>query len=485
MSDQPHDDQGFAGDTRLERGRARRPAVALAGWWTATWTAVLALIVALVPAEAAAFGFDAAGRSGSPVSNVARAGGLLFYAFHHVELVFGTGAGRAVGSLGFSGTSFTVTAVVAVALILAGRAVALRAAEVAGGRGSISSLAGGLHGTKVALPYALACLAGTAAVRYPVRLTGGSAAPVVLSGAATVHPSVVQAGLWPLALGVVFGFLGGFRSSGRAGTASSERESWMRGAVAGGATMAVLGLVLSFAGLLVLAAAKPDATRAYLDWAFRGGTPRGLAVLGLTVLVVPNLAAWVLFPAMGACVRTAATGAGTVPLGVGGAAKTCAISYARLPRGGLAVLSAQAPAHPGFVRAPSAYLLFLLAPALAVVAGGVVAARRSGAAGRGRSAAAGALAGAVFGVFAVLLVLLAGVAVSVGLRTAGSGVVLAYAAGPDRVLGPLLALAWGVVGGAVGGFLWGVRGRSEPGDSGGPASPGPPGGGGPIPATPG
>ncbi|HYT29688.1 MAG TPA: hypothetical protein VEN82_02850, partial [Actinomycetota bacterium] len=306
MSDQPADDQVSAG-TRMERRRARHPAGALAGWWTATWTAALALIVALVPAEAAAFGFDAAGRSGSAAPNVARAGGLLFYAFHHVELVFGTGAGRAIGSVGFSGTSFTVevalmlgTAVVAVALVLAGRAVAGRAAEVAGERGSISPFAGGLHGTKVALPYALACLVGTAAVRYPVRLTGGSGAPVVLSGAATVHPSVVQAALWPLALGVVFGFLGGFRSGGRAGTPPSERESWMRGAVAGGVTMATLGLVLSFAGLLVLAAAKPDATRAYLDFAFRGGTPRGLAVLGLTALVVPNLAAWVLFPAMGA-----------------------------------------------------------------------------------------------------------------------------------------------------------------------------------------
>jgi hypothetical protein len=376
------------------------------------------------------------------------------------------------------------TAVAALALTRAGRAVADRAGRVAAagavGAGSrVTSFARGLHGMKVAFPYALVCLAGTLAVRYPVRVPGGLGAPVVLSRAATVHPSPTQAALWPLALGLVFGFLGGFRSGERAGAASGRAESFTRGALAGGVTMAALGLVFSFAGLLVLAAAKPDATRAYLDFAFRGGTSRGLAVLGLTALVVPNLAAWVLFPSMGACVRTAISSGGVAPFGIGGVAKACAISYSRLPRGGLGFLASHAPAHPGFSATPSAYLLFLMAPALAVLAGGVVAARRSGAAGRSRAAISGALAGVVFAVLAVLLVLLAGVALSIGVRTAGRGLALSYVAGPDPVLGPLVALAWGVAGGALGGFLSGSSRLTQVGFE------GPPPAEGPSPASPG
>ena len=60
------------------------------------------------------------------------------------------------------------------------------------------------------------------------------------------------------------------------------------------------GIVLSFVGLLVVAAARPEATRGYLD-ATAGRGYRGADGLVHTALATPNLATWVLVPAMGGC----------------------------------------------------------------------------------------------------------------------------------------------------------------------------------------
>jgi hypothetical protein len=75
---------------------------------------------------------------------------------------------------------------------------------------------------------------------------------------------------------------------------------------------------------------------------------------------------------------------------------------------------------------------------------------------------AGALAGVAFGAVTVLLVMLA--TVSVGVVGLGAGSAPAtFALGPEPLRTILLALAWGVVGGAVGGAL---RSPSSPEDAG-------------------
>src|SRR5207302_11481614 len=58
---------------------------------------------------------------------------------------------------------------------------------------------------------------------------------------------------------------------------------------------------------------------------FRAGALRGLAVVFLHSLVIPNMATWVLFPSMGACIG--ARGGGTA---------LCALSYTNFPGGGRA-----------------------------------------------------------------------------------------------------------------------------------------------------
>jgi len=88
--------------------------------------------------------------------------------------------------------------------------------------------------------------------------------------------------------------------------------------------MLAAGLLLAFAGLLVLAAVTPHVTAEYFHAAFIRGAARGSVLVGLNVLVVPNLAAWVLSAAMGGCV-----GGG---FGVTGA-HACVLSLSKLPSG--------------------------------------------------------------------------------------------------------------------------------------------------------
>src|SRR4029450_3372122 len=141
--------------------------------------------------------------------------------------------------------------------------------------------------------------------------------------------SYVAAALWPLGLGILAGFAGGVRSAGDGwttapfGDAASVRR--IRAATAGGWWMIALGLALSFAGLLILAGVKPGATRDYFKEAFRGGADDGAATRAANLLLVPNMAAWVLFPSMGSC------------LGVSGGSfglqgSFCFLSYTQFPR---------------------------------------------------------------------------------------------------------------------------------------------------------
>src|SRR5439155_18771797 len=103
--------------------------------------------------------------------------------------------------------------------------------------------------------------------------------------------------------------------------------------------------------------------------------------------------------------------------------------------------------------APAAYYLFLLVPAAAVVLGGMKAAKRASAVSRPEAATAGALAGVGFAILAAGLAVLSSVSLKAsgsGLGTIGAQSVKATV-GAELVTAALLALLWGVVGGALGG----------------------------------
>jgi hypothetical protein len=127
---------------------------------------------------------------------------------------------------------------------------------------------------------------------------------------------------------------------------------------------------------------------------------------------------------------------------VGGSERADLLCYGSYP-------STTASGEVSFGPAPAGYLVFLLVPAAATVFGGRRGGQRSG--GQGWSAAGiGAAAGVVF-------------AILIGTGCVLASVTLAYTAagpsaiegrlwiGPDPVRGVLLAAAWGVIGGAVGG----------------------------------
>jgi hypothetical protein len=432
------------------------------GWGTAVLGAVVVAAVLGIVAEGLSFLFYAArGGSNASSSEFARIGGVIFYAFHRVGLVFDVPRSF-TGELGQSGLGFPVSArftasiavmggtLLAMALLyLAGRTVADRA----GGDGWTR----GVHGAKVAVPYALICLIGAGAVRFSFPLGGGSL---------RIHPSYVGAVLWPLGLGILSGFAGGVRSRGEASWAGAPGADAAlvrraRAAVAGGWSMIALGLILSFVGLLVLAAVKPTATRGYFSGAFRGGADTGAATIAANVLVVPNMAAWVLFPSMGSC------------LGVSGGSfglqgSFCFLSYTQFPKSGAVGGLIGGGGVGALPNPPLGYYAFILAPLVAVVAGGMTAARRASASTRGEAVATGVLAGVAFGLMAILTLVLSIISVRIGGQLAGVSQAVSVRLGPELAKSVLLAFSWGIVGGAVGGF---IQGRTLPAGSTGRAQP--------------
>jgi uncharacterized protein DUF6350 len=429
--------------SRSARHRARGPGFAT-GWGTAALWAVIAVAGSAAIVEALVFLASVAARGPTPrPALTARLGALLFLWLHHVSVVFES-ASTTSGATSGPAFRFTLalailggTVVGVVLLARGGRAMARRALD----RGAPPGLFTGVHGAKVGLVYGVLCFAVSQVARFTVALPRN---PLV-SSVVTAKPSAASAFLWPLVLGVAAGFGGGLRASRgwEAGSGSWERRVWA--ALAGGWRMLILGLALSFAGLLILAAIHPGATRQYFDAVFGRGTLTGLTLIVANVLVAPNMAAWVLFPSMGSC------------LALGGRTSICFLSYSHFPMasGGHRLGRSLAGLLPGATGpAPTGYLLFLAVPAVAAVLGGVHAAGRAKPPSRIEAAAVGAGAGAVFGGLSALLVFLASAAgtVDVGL---GSTVGSAFRLGPDPLPSILFALGWGVVGGALGGLARG------------------------------
>lgn len=206
--------------------------------------------------------------------------------------------------------------------------------------------------------------------------------------------------------------------------------------------MTWLAVLLGTAGFLVVMALHPASVRAYVDAAFRRGPATGTLALTGTVLLLPNA---------GTATASAAMGGG-VDLEVLGASCTV-VSYTRIPEA-IGTVPGPCGRLPLRLGTPGpGYFLFLLVPAAASAAGGWHAARGSGAATGRDGAVLGVLSGVVF---AGLFALLSGAARLTYAAAGSAAVVLGEvraAVGPDPLLGFVVALVWGLAGGAAGGGM--------------------------------
>ena len=445
-----------AGAPEMERIEAGAPSVVRRGWPQAIRGALLAALSVAALGQVVAFLALLAGALGAAsAGQAARYGWALFYAFHHVGLAFRSPSLRlpadAEQVLAWPG-GYAVDAVAAFAL-LSGTALAAwmltragrRVGETVGG----PELRRGVHGAKVAVPYA--ALSGIASWGLTLTLRLPDAAPL------SVQPSHLAAFFWPLGIGVAFGAIGGIRSAGEAVWTSPwiwETETWprrWRGAVRGGLWMLGLGLSLSLVGLGILAIVDADRTASIVDAAFHPGVGTGFAVVLLGVLALPNVAAWTLVPAMGGCLEVGGGAGSSLP-------PYCFLSYGSFFGHRLPDTFNTAWGYPELGPPPRGFLLFLLIPAISTLAGGVLAAGWGEVRGRPEGALVGAMAGMVFAVALTALLILA-------LVTARFHGPLSYVAtgyfryGPYPPYGLELGLVWGVVGGAIGGFIHAVRRR--------------------------
>jgi len=369
-----------------------------AGWRTAALHGSLAF-GALMALSVGVGGLVATGPASGP--DALRLAALVPAVVHRVPIDAGPVTVRAAFLLATAGAGWL--------LFLGGRAVARRTGGHPGVRAG--------HGVKVAVPYALGSLL-----------------------VSLVAPGVSRPGslLGPLLFGAVCGAVGGVAGA----PPETPAEGRVRGVVAGGWRMATVAVLLGTAGLLVVMALHPAAVRSYVDAAFRRSPAEGTLAIAGTALFLPNAGIGVASAAMGSGVEFEALGV-SCPV----------VSYARIPEAA-GTVPGPCGRLPFRLGSPGpGYLVFLLLPAVASVAGGWLGARRSGAA----SMRDGALLGSMSGVpFAALFAMLSGAA---RLTYGAAGPVAALlgeaevAAGPDPVAGFLLALVWGVGGGAVGGAL--------------------------------
>ena len=435
-------------ETRAGSGARRSPLseILVRGWLSGLIRGGLAFVVMAAVGQAAAFAVSVFGEQ---QVSAAKLGWLYFGWFHHaaVNVAITTrlnfpvegapgGPSGAAGLTAGVGLAMMLATFLAIAILYrAGRAVADRA----GGTG----LARVFHGMKVAPGYAIPpfVLSGLLTVDVPIPQNS------LVAGSLQMESWSLSWLVLPLLLGAAAGAAGGLRS-GRFELISLE--PWGRraaGAVAGGLRMFVLGLVLSFVGVLVLAAVRPSAGRAY--FAAISGPPaeQSAVVFAHHVLLLPNQSMWVLVPAMGGCDGLS-----------GGGVSASFLCYSKFPTS----VSVSTDGSNGdaltvrtdFGTAPTAYFLFLLVPALSVVLGGRYGVRKR-ARLRSESIAIGAASGVVFAVLVAVASWLASVSISLSSATGGIPSNSSVLIGPGVLIAGLLALVWGVLGGAIGGWLGG------------------------------
>ncbi|MGH2738430.1 MAG: cell division protein PerM [Actinomycetota bacterium] len=334
------------------------------------------------------------------------------------------------GPEGLFGGAFEVGFTVRVALLLATAGagwVLFRGGRVAGSP---------REGLLVAVPYTLlsALAALLARGSDPAILLGAGFAGL---GETEAWPSPLWSVVLPAALAVACGAAGGL-------SASRPAEGRLRAAAAGAWRMTWLLVAGGTAGVLVVVALHPDATRAFLDALGARGWAGGAAVLLVTILLLPNVGIGAGVAAMG------------VPIVLRSGGSTCAlISLGGTPCGELSV--DVSPAH----------LLFVLVPVAATVGGGWWAARRLERTTAARAAAVGAAAGALFAPVLVAVSFMASAAYRLTGPLAGALGEGSVTVGP-RPAGALLgSIAWGIAGGGIGALAAHARGTG-PGDGPGP-----------------
>jgi hypothetical protein len=411
-----------------------RPAVLTAGWRTALAGGGLAFVAAAGAGQVLAFGVWLAGGPGSP-STSPKLGWLYFCLFDHVPVrveALAPGAGRTpVASGTVSAALLGGTAGLAWLLVRAGGRVADR-----GGGGMGQRM---LHGAKVAPVYAIAGLVVSLLVHARIEVPSNP-----FLGDLTFRPSPLGAFVWPFGIALAAGVAGGYRS---ARVAPSTIEPWGRRAdavLAGGWRMFLAGLVLSFVGLLVLAAIEPDSTAAYVRKVTASGPGAGALLVGNHLLALPNQSVWVLVVAMGGCDGVYGTGV-----------SLDAICLDRFPEAAsLDLFTPETGPTPPVGGAPRSFLLFLLVPAFAAGLGGMQASHRAMAAAE--ALAMGAFSGVAFAGLMTVAAAMGGIRVAGELFNGAATGVVTY--GPRPLQAGLLALAWGVPFGAIG-AVGGWRGR--------------------------
>jgi hypothetical protein len=422
---------------RAARGSSQI-AILTRGWGTGLAWSLRAFLVMAVLGQAVAFAVNLARAPGESAATAAKLGWLYFGWFHHAAVTarLTSVEGGDAGLTAHVGLAMMLGTVLAIAILYkGGRAVADKARGGAGARV--------LHGMKVAPAYAILpfVLSGLVSIDIPIPRNG------LVAGSLQMPPWGLSWFVLPLLIAAAAGAAGGLRS-GRHELISND--PWGRraaGVIAGGFRMFVLGLVLSFVGLLVLAAIRPGATGTY----FRtiSGTPNDQTTMNIAhhVLLLPNQSMWVLVPAMGGCDGLS-----------GGGVSASFLCYSKVPTTVSVTpegLTSDAPVvQADFAKAPSGYLAFLLVPALSVILGGRYAARKR-ARIKGEAIAMGAASGVVFAVLVVLGSWLASVSAVLSSPAGGLPANASVLIGPAVGAAGLLALLWGVVGGGLGGWLGG------------------------------
>jgi len=428
------------------------------GWIVATRGAVVAaLLIAALGQVVAFLGLLVDAFPKTSAGQTARYGWALFYLFHHVGMVVRSPSLRLTAHadevLSWP-SGYAVDAVVALALLSGTALVAwllVRAGRRVGEYVGGPELRRAIHGAKVAVPYAL--LSWVAAWGLSIRVRLPDASPLL------VYPSRLASLFWPLALGAAFGAIGGIRSVGDRIWTSDwlwASKSWgrrWRGAVAGGVWMLALGLVLSLVGLGIVLAVEGHRTASFMSQAFRPGVGIGVMAVVLALLALPNAAVWILVPAMGGCLEIGWGGVGS------GVPAYCFLSYQSFFGRPLADTFNPSWGYHQLGAPPRAAFLFLLVPLVAVLGGGALAASRARVTRRAEPALVGGMAGIAFTAMFTGVLLLA----EVTARFNGplSVAVGFFRYGPYPPYGIQLALAWGVLGGAIGGALLGVSSRSS------------------------
>jgi len=428
---------------RAPRGSSRI-AILTRGWGTGLARGGLAFVVMAALGQAVAFAANLTRAPGESAATAAKLGWLYFGWFHHaavttrVTSVEGVRVGGEAGLTMGIGLAMMLGTFLAIAILYrGGRAVA---DEARGG-----AMARVLHGMKVAPAYAIPpfVVSGLVSIDIPIPRNG------LVAGSLQMPSRGLSWFVLPLLIAAAAGAAGGLRS-GRHELIS--HDPWGRraaGALAGGMRMFALALLLSFAGLLVLAAIRPGATKTYFETVSGPPTDQTTMNIAHNVLLLPNQSMWVLVPAMGGCDGLSGGGVSATFLCYSKVPTTVSVT----PEG---LISNTPAVQADFGKASSGYLLFLLVPAVSVVLGGRYAARKR-ARLKWEAVGMGAASGVVFAVLVALGSWLASLSAALSSPTGGIPENASLLIGPAVGAAGLLALVWGALGGALGGWLGGRK----------------------------